>query len=183
MNLFVPASIVAVCSYALLSTVYKTAQVLHTLPANVPPTSGEPAGCEPWPSVDVIIPSYNEAPRTLSDCLASIASQDYAGELKVYVVDDGSGNRDALIDVHEEYARDPRFNFIALPKNVGKRKAQIAAVRRSCGDLVLNVDSDTILAPDVITRLALKMQDQAIGAAMGQLAARALPVIDESIVM
>ncbi|QKD19539.1 chitooligosaccharide synthase NodC [Mesorhizobium sp. NZP2077] len=171
MTLFATASTVAICSYALLSTVYKTAQVFYTLPTNVAPTSGDPPGGEPRPSVDVIIPCYNEAPRTLSDCLASIASQEYAGKLQVYVVDDGSANRDALVGVHEEYAGDPRFNFIVLPKNVGKRKAQIAAIRRSCGDLVLNVDSDTILAPDVITRLALKMQDQAVGAAMGQLAA------------
>nr|WP_272945774.1 hypothetical protein [Paraburkholderia sprentiae] len=39
---------------------------------------------------------------------------------------------------------------------MGKRKAYIAAIRRSFGDLVLNVDADTIIGSDVVTKLALK---------------------------
>lgn len=74
-------------------------------------------------------------------CLESIASQDYIGQLRVYVVDDGSKNVAAVRAVHEVYADDPRFRFMLLQKNGGKRKAQIAAIRQSSGDLVLNVDS------------------------------------------
>ncbi|MGF6804971.1 cellulose synthase/poly-beta-1,6-N-acetylglucosamine synthase-like glycosyltransferase [Paraburkholderia sp. Clong3] len=36
---------------------------------------------------------------------------------------------------------------------------------------MLNVDSDTIIGSDEVTKLALKMQNPAIGAAMGQLTA------------
>ncbi|TJW23162.1 MAG: glycosyltransferase, partial [Mesorhizobium sp.] len=46
-----------------------------------------------------------------------------------------------------------------------------AAIRRSSGDFVLSVDSDTILASEVITKLAVKMRDPMVGAAMGQLTA------------
>ncbi len=123
------------------------------------------------PSVDVIVPCFNEDPHTLSECLASITNQEYAGEVKIYVIDDGSRNREAVKSVHVSFARNPRVNIILLPDNVGKRKAQIAAIRRSSGDLVLNVDSDTILAPDVIAKLVPKMQDPMVGAAMGQLTA------------
>ncbi|MCP3396977.1 chitooligosaccharide synthase NodC [Bradyrhizobium sp. CCGB20] len=171
MNLLATTSTVVVSSYALLSAVYKTVQALHASPTQVSSASSDAVTPESIPSVDVIVPCFNEDPRTLSKCLESIASQDYVGQLRVYVVDDGSGNREDVAPVHQDFARDARFNFILLQKNVGKRKAQIAAIRRSSGELVLNVDSDTILASDVVRKLALRMQDAGIGAAMGQLTA------------
>lgn len=171
MNLLDTTSTVAISLYALLSTAYKSMQVVYAQPTNASSASEDLVGSDQSPSVDVIVPCFNEDPRTLSECLASIANQEYAGKLRVYVVDDGSGNHDAVRPVHDTYARDPRFNIILLPENVGKRKAQIAAIRRSSGDLVLNVDSDTTIAPDVITKLVPKMQDPTVGAAMGQLTA------------
>ncbi|GLR89991.1 chitooligosaccharide synthase NodC [Bradyrhizobium iriomotense] len=171
MNLIDTTSTVIVSSYALLSAVYKTAQAFHASPTHAPAVSTHAVRPEAVPSVDVIVPCFNEDPRTLLACLQSIASQDYVGQLRVYVVDDGSWNREDVAPVHQEFARDSRFNFILLQKNVGKRKAQIAAIRCSSGDLVLNVDSDTILASDMVGKLALRMQDAAIGAAMGQLTA------------
>ncbi|MBP1884903.1 chitooligosaccharide synthase NodC [Sinorhizobium mexicanum] len=171
MNLLDTTSTVAISLYALLSTAYKSMQAVYSVPAYDSSASERPVDFDELPSVDVIVPCFNEDPGTLSDCLASIADQEYAGQLRVYVVDDGSGNRDVLRPVHETYARDPRFNIILLPQNVGKRKAQIAAIRRSGGDMVLNVDSDTILASDVISKLVPKMQNPAVGAAMGQLTA------------
>ncbi|WP_192180206.1 chitooligosaccharide synthase NodC [Mesorhizobium amorphae] len=171
MDLLATASTVAVSCYALLSAAYKSMQMAYASPMDRSPVSDELVGFDPLPSVDVIVPSFNEDPSALSACLASIASQQYAGKLRVYVVDDGSANRDVVVPVHSAFAGDSRFNFILLDKNVGKRKAQIVAIRRSSGDLVLNVDSDTTLASDVVAKLARKMRDPAVGAAMGQLAA------------
>ncbi|MGY3034162.1 N-acetylglucosaminyltransferase [Bradyrhizobium sp. USDA 4354] len=172
MDLLATTSAVAVSSYALLSTVYKSAQALYaqpTIKSSLQDNLGQSEVV--LPSVDVIVPCFNEDPNTLAECLESLASQDYAGKLQVYVVDDGSANRDVVAPVHEIYARDARFSIILLANNVGKRKAQIAAIRSSSGDLVLNVDSDTILAADVVTKLVLKMHDPEVGAAMGQLIA------------
>ncbi|MCA1370300.1 chitooligosaccharide synthase NodC [Bradyrhizobium sp. BRP14] len=171
MDLLGTTGAVAISLYAVLSTAYKGMQAIYALPTNTTAASIPLTGSGAPPSVDVIVPCYNEDPRALAACLASIAKQDYAGELRVYVVDDGSGNRDAILPVHDHYACDPRFSFILMPKNVGKRKAQIVAIRESSGDLVLNVDSDTTIAPDVVTKLALKMCSPAVGAAMGQLTA------------
>ncbi|WP_407114405.1 chitooligosaccharide synthase NodC [Bradyrhizobium sp. LMG 9283] len=172
MDLLATTSAVAVSSYALLSTIYKSAQALYAQPAITSSLQDNLGQSEViLPTVDVIVPCFNEDPNTLAECLESLASQDYAGKLQVYVVDDGSTNRDVVAPVHKIYANDPRFSIILLANNVGKRKAQIAAIRSSSGDLVLNVDSDTILAADVVTKLVLKMHDPAIGAAMGQLIA------------
>ncbi|MDA9392003.1 N-acetylglucosaminyltransferase [Bradyrhizobium sp. USDA 3311] len=172
MDLLATTSAVAVSCYALLSTIYKSAQALYAQPANNSSLQDNLGQSDVvLPSVDVIVPCFNEDPNTLAECLESLASQDYAGKLQVYVVDDGSANRDVVAPVHKIYANDPRFSIILLANNVGKRKAQIAAIRSSSGDLVLNVDSDTILAADVVTKLVVKMHDPEIGAAMGQLIA------------
>ncbi|MGY4473493.1 chitooligosaccharide synthase NodC [Bradyrhizobium sp. USDA 3364] len=172
MDLLAATSAVAVSSYALLSTIYKSAQALYAQRANTPSLRNDLGqSALALPSVDIIVPCFNEKPDTLAQCLDSLARQDYEGELRVYVVDDGSANRDVVGPVHKIYANDARFSIILLARNVGKRKAQIAAIRGSSGDLVLNVDSDTILAADVVTKLAAKMRDPDIGAAMGQLVA------------
>ncbi|MBB4365370.1 N-acetylglucosaminyltransferase [Bradyrhizobium sp. CIR18] len=172
MDILATTSAVAVSSYALLSTIYKSAQALYAQPANNSSMQDNLGRSEAvLPSVDVIVPCFNEDPITLAECLESLASQDYTGKLQIYVVDDGSANRDLVAPVHKIYADDPRFSIILLANNVGKRKAQIAAIRCSSGDLVLNVDSDTILAADVVTKLVLKMHDPQVGAAMGQLIA------------
>ncbi|WP_025038575.1 chitooligosaccharide synthase NodC [Bradyrhizobium sp. DOA9] len=171
MSLLATASTAAISSYTILSASYKSAQMLYAVTNRAPLRPMEDVVHETLPSVDVIVPCYNEHPDTLAACLASIAAQDFAGRMRVYVVDDGSQNHDALAPVHLAYARDTRFHFIVLPKNVGKRKAQICAIRQSSGDLVLNVDSDTTLAADVVRKLTARMYDPAVGAAMGQLIA------------
>ncbi|AHF88076.1 N-acetylglucosaminyltransferase (plasmid) [Rhizobium leguminosarum bv. trifolii WSM1689] len=171
MTLLETTSIAAVSLYGLLSSAYRSVQVLHarrTLKSEIAENTVEESSL---PSVDIIVPSFNESPRILSDCLASLANQDYPGVLRVYVVDDGSRNRDAVVSEQIVYADDSRFEFIMLPRNVGKRKAQIAAISRSSGDLILNVDSDTTLASDVVSKLSQKMRDPAVGAVMGQLVA------------
>ncbi|RDJ02006.1 chitooligosaccharide synthase NodC [Rhizobium grahamii] len=171
MFLLETTSTVAISLYAALSAAYKSMQAIYARPSGYQRACREPRGPVALPSVDVIVPAFNESPVALRACLSSIAGQKYPGELSIYLVDDGSSNLDAVTAVHADFARDPRFTIILLEENVGKRKAQITAIRRSSGDLVLNVDSDTILEPEVVKKLALAMRDTSIGAAMGQLAA------------
>ncbi|WP_131785987.1 chitooligosaccharide synthase NodC [Protofrankia symbiont of Coriaria ruscifolia] len=172
MSILSTASMIIPSSYVTLALGYQGAKTFYARRAFRPTTMYHADPCDVLPSVDVIIPCYHEDPLTLAACLRSVAAQDYQGELRVYVVDDGSKNRDRLGPVYDTYAGDPRFTFLLLPHNVGKRKAQVAAIRRSAGDLVVNVDSDTIIEPDVVRKLAAKMTDPAVGAAMGQMVAR-----------
>jgi N-acetylglucosaminyltransferase len=62
-------------------------------------TAGRPvtstAGPHRWPTVDVVVPTYNEDPVLLEACWRSLAAVDYQGPLRVWLVDDGSPNRDA----------------------------------------------------------------------------------------
>jgi len=126
---------------------------------------------EPYrPDVDVIVPCYNEAPALLTACLRSLAQQDYKGEMRVWVVDDGSGNRDALLPVlGAETGLDQRV--VLLDRNRGKREAQAAALRQGRGEVVVTIDSDTSIAPDGIRQIVTWLRDPAVGAVTGNLRA------------
>jgi N-acetylglucosaminyltransferase len=122
------------------------------------------------PDVDVIVPCYNEEPALLAACLRSLAGQDYKGEMRVWVVDDGSDNREALLPVlHAEIGL---FQRVALlESNHGKREAQAVALRIGSGEVVVTVDSDTTIAPDGIRRIVALLRDPGIGAVTGNLRA------------
>ncbi|HZD02210.1 MAG TPA: glycosyltransferase family 2 protein [Actinomycetes bacterium] len=121
----------------------------------------------PWPSIDVVLPCYNEDPALLAACCASLEAQDYPGELHVFVVDDGSSNRDALHPVYRRYLRRPGWTVRLLQGNHGKRKAQDVAVSAGSGELVVTVDSDTVFARDGVRRLVGAFVDARVGAVTG----------------
>ncbi len=119
-----------------------------------------------WPSVDVVVPCFNEDPSLLEACCRSIAGQDYPGPMRVWLVDDGSANRSALLGVYERWAA-RGFDVRLLDGNLGKRAAQDEAVRRGTGELVVLMDSDTVLAPDAIRQAAAAFADDQVGAVSG----------------
>jgi N-acetylglucosaminyltransferase len=128
-----------------------------------------PASTEPFrPDVDVIVPCYNEEPALLEACLWSLADQDYKGQMRVWVVDDGSRNLRALRPVLEaETGLD--LNVVLLDGNRGKREAQAAALHDGRGDVVVTIDSDTSIASDGIRQLVAWLADPGVGAVTGNL--------------
>jgi N-acetylglucosaminyltransferase len=108
--------------------------------------STEAAGLTRWPDVDVVVPCFNEDPVLLDACCRSLARQDYPGRLRVWLADDGSRNLDMLRPVYRRYEGGD-WSVILMPRNTGKREAQDAAVRQGDGELVLMMDSDTVIAP------------------------------------
>jgi cellulose synthase/poly-beta-1,6-N-acetylglucosamine synthase-like glycosyltransferase len=128
-----------------------------------------------WPSVDVVLPCYNEDASVLADCCAALQAQDYPGELRMFLVDDGSANREAIeAAVYGRYRDRPGWTVVLLGGNQGKRIAQDAAVRRGRGELVVTMDSDTCVAPDAIRRLVAAFADDEIGAVTGDVRVRNL---------
>ncbi len=119
------------------------------------------------PSVDVVVPVYNENPADLAACFEAIAAQDYRGEIQVYVVDDGSPNRDELRPVYAQYGVLPGWHVMLPEQNGGKRAAQDHAVRASSGELVVTIDSDTQIASDGIRTIVRAFDDRKVGAVTG----------------
>ncbi len=101
-------------------------------------------------SVDVIVPCYNGA-RFLGATLDSALSQTHPA-VRILVVDDGS--TDGTRGVVERYAG--RVEYVAKA-NGGQASARNLGIARTSGDLVLCLDADDLLAPDMIARLAARL--------------------------
>jgi hypothetical protein len=107
----------------------------------------------PAPLVSVIIPARNEA-RNVGDCLRTVLASTYPA-LEVVVVDDHSTD-----DTHAIATRiahdDPRVHVVAnpdLPPDwFGKQWACQNGAAHAHGDILVFVDADTRLAPDLVTR-------------------------------
>ena len=152
-------AVAAVASYLAVAVAYAVAQRRFARRASRP----RPLPEAPYlPSVDVIVPCYNENPALLAACLRSVRDQDYRGEVRVWVVDDGSANRDRLLPVLRSC--DGRgWRVLLLDQNQGKREAQAAALRGGHGEVLVMVDSDTVVAPDGIRRIVAPLADPRSG--------------------
>lgn len=117
------------------------------------------------PSVTVVVPSYNEDPALLHQCLLSIDRQEYP-DIEAILVDDGSANLTDVIPVHDEFSAG-RFRIVRQPDNRGKRSAQSVVFDEARGDIVVTIDSDTVLAPDAIRTIVRRFSDPRVGAVTG----------------
>jgi hypothetical protein len=58
---------------------------------------------------------------------------------------------------------------VLLDDNRGKREAQAAALSDGRGEIVLTIDSDTVVEPDGIRRIVAPLRDKSVGAVTGNL--------------
>ncbi|GAB4277292.1 MAG: putative glycosyltransferase, exosortase G system-associated [Coriobacteriia bacterium] len=153
---------------------------------------------EEWelPTVTVVVPAHNEE-AVIDRCLNSIRAQDYPHhKLEVIIVDDGSTDETARrVEEHingngnggyhkTEYTNGtfilggraikvgPFKGQMTLIKNghQGKAHALNAGIKASTGEIVVNVDSDVVLAPDTVRNIAVAfMRDPDLGAATGNI--------------
>jgi chitooligosaccharide synthase NodC len=119
------------------------------------------------PSVDVVVAAYNEGFDDLEACFESLRTQDYAGSVAVFVVDDFSPNRAELMPLYNRYQALPNWHVLLPEQNRGKRHAQDQAIRVSRGEIVVTIDSDTIVAPDGVRELVAAFEDRRVGAVTG----------------
>jgi len=118
------------------------------------------------PTVSIVVPAFNEE-EGIAGTIASCLAVDYPRELvEVIVVNDGS--TDATWErILEAGGRHPRFHAVDLGRNYGKRGAMAEGFRRSKGEVLLFVDSDSYLAPDAVAQIAQPFADPKVGAVVG----------------
>lgn len=123
------------------------------------------------PFLTVIIPAYNEG-AMVGQTIDSIAQAHYPRDrLEIFVVDDGSRDDtwehiDAAAKRHADLVTALRF-----PENRGKRAALEAGFVRARGELVVTIDSDSVIEPQTLLELAGPFRDPKIGAVAGKVAA------------
>jgi hopene-associated glycosyltransferase HpnB len=127
---------------------------------------GELAPPAAWPKVAIVVPARDEA-EGIGASMASLLRQDYRGEWRVILVDDGSSDGTAAIAQRAavECGGGAPFDIIAgkaLPAGwTGKLWALrqgIEAAQARAPDYLLLTDADIVYAPDVLTRLVARAE-------------------------
>lgn len=120
------------------------------------------------PKVSVVVPCFNDAAAAV-DTVHSIFCSNYPrGSLEVVFVDDCSSD-DSFGVVESYYADHVRclegsgcvvsMKLVSLPVNMGKRHAVVEGLRYCSGEVVVLVDSDTVLARDAVKNLVQPFVD------------------------
>ena len=123
---------------------------------------------EELPKCTVIVPAYNEGMQVLHT-LRSVVNSDYpADKLQIIAVDDGSVDDTWIWMQMAAKESDGRIKTIRLTKNQGKRTALWAGFMASTGDVLVTIDSDSIVEPQTMRRLVSPFYyEQNIGAVAG----------------
>ena len=108
----------------------------------------EVAGARQWPRISVVMVSFNQA-AFLEEGLRSVLDQGYP-DLEFLVVDGMS--TDGSIDILERY-RD-RLSFLLIEKDKGQSDGLNKGFARATGDIVTWVNSDDLLEPGALFRVA-----------------------------
>jgi cellulose synthase (UDP-forming) len=138
---------------------------------NIAPLNREEEWVEPdkddLPSVDVYIPTYNEAPELVAITVAAAAQIDYPSDkLNVYVLDDGGTK--AKTTQSDPDARESAIarqkliqnvcdqfeaNYITREKNEQAKAGNFnSAFPKTNGDLILTLDADHVPTSDILMR-------------------------------
>lgn len=99
--------------------------------------------------ITVVIPVFNVLPY-LEQCVSSVRNQSYA-QLEIVLVDDGSTDKSG--ELCDQYAgEDPRIRVIHQ-ENQGLGAARNAGLQQAKGDLILFVDGDDWIQPNMAEEL------------------------------
>lgn len=107
-----------------------------------------PASTE-MPTISIIVAVYNVADY-VEECVRCLLGQTYRN-LEVVIVDDGSSDGSGAI-CDGLQAADPRV-IVVHKDNGGLSDARNAGLRRSSGELVMFVDGDDLVSPDLVEHL------------------------------
>jgi len=137
---------------------------------NISPISRAPAPILPEeeaPTVDVLIPSYNENKELLEVTVAAALQMRYPkGKLKVFICDDGGtdqkctkGSEEAIASARQrradltELCETLGAHYLTRPKNVHAKAGNLnEAMQKTDGDLVVIFDADHVPTEDFLEK-------------------------------
>ncbi|MDX6738868.1 polysaccharide deacetylase family protein [Actinocorallia sp. A-T 12471] len=114
------------------------------------------------PSLTVIVPAFNEE-IGIAATISSLRDTDFAGDLRIIVVDDGSTDRTA--EIVRELA-DSKLTLITKD-NGGKPSALNAGITHATSEIVVMVDGDTVFQRDTLRKIVRPFRDPRVGAVSG----------------
>ena len=122
------------------------------------------------PFLTVIIPAYNEG-AMVEQSIESVAAAHYPRErLEIFVVDDGSKD-DTWEFIARAAERHPGLvTAVRFPHNRGKRAALAEGFRKGRGEVIITIDSDSVIDPGTLLAMVGPFRNQKIGAVAGRVA-------------
>ena len=121
-------------------------------------------GGEAPSALSVIIAAYNEE-KVIAATLRSVLDTDYAGEVEVVVINDGSkDNTGAVVTGLAE--ADSRLRLVQQ-ENAGKSEALRRGVELARHGLLVFLDADTLFQRDTLRHLVAQFADRRVGAVSG----------------
>ena len=120
------------------------------------------------PKISIVIPCYNEDLENLEKCIISACDNSYPYK-EVIVVDDGSKNQGSWKTI-ERLQKKYKFKAIRFKKNKGKRQAMYVGFKKSTGDFVVTMDSDSVISSGhSLMELVRPFQDSTVGSVSGNI--------------
>jgi undecaprenyl-phosphate 4-deoxy-4-formamido-L-arabinose transferase len=113
------------------------------------------------PSISVVIPVYNEAPRLAELYSRTAATLDEAARtFELIFVDDGSTDS-TFAELERLHAADGRVRAVRFKRNFGQHAAMHAGLVRARGEILVTMDGDLQNAPEDLPRLVAAVEDGA----------------------
>ena len=129
--------------------------------ANLPPTTGDPAvNITKAVPLSVIIAAYNEE-KVIAATLRSVLDTDYAGEVEVLVINDGSKDRTGET-VSAVASTNPTVRLVEQA-NAGKSEALRRGVDLARHNLLVFLDADTLFQRDTLRHLVAPFAESRVG--------------------
>jgi cellulose synthase/poly-beta-1,6-N-acetylglucosamine synthase-like glycosyltransferase/peptidoglycan/xylan/chitin deacetylase (PgdA/CDA1 family) len=114
--------------------------------------------------ISVIVAAFNEE-KVIAETLRTLLTNDYAAEVEVIVVDDGSSDRTAA-EVEIVANSDPRVRLLRQP-NRGKARALQRGLAAMRSGIAIFLDADTHCQPNTLRRLVEPFSDETISGVSG----------------
>lgn len=111
--------------------------------------------------VSIVIPVYNVEPY-IEDCIKSVASQTYKGNIECIIVDDCTPDGSCAIIERfiKEYNGSIDFKFVHHTVNRGLSAARNTGIDAATGDYIYFLDSDDEITPECIELLAAPLKNK-----------------------
>ncbi len=124
-----------------------------------------------WPYVTVIMPALNEE-ELIEKSIDSIFASNYPHErFEVICVNDGSTDMTYFYMKRAKQKYGDRLKIINFTKNLGKRKALYSGLKKSKGEIIVTVDTDSKIGRSAIRNIIVPLiKDKTTGAVAGRVA-------------
>lgn len=126
------------------------------------------ASPEEAPRMSIIIPAYNEGVMVRKAVDACAWAEYPRDRLEIIVIDDGSTD-DTWVHVDAAQRERPDLvQTIRLPVNAGKRAALAAGFAKATGEILVTVDSDSLIERGALLAIAGPFRNERVGAVAGK---------------